>query len=252
MAGPITNFNQQAMDQQRLIADMRMAQYIQRGGSPPPGAPLGQFSQQALAQQQQMGNGFAPGGCYPQQQQQPQWREGHGNLPYAQVGDGGFLGVGPRGGYATDLNNNGRYDAGQDGVLAMDLNRDGHIDRQEIEGSRRRLMSMGGNFDFNGDGRVGGFERMQGSALRGEMRQRDTDGDGRLSPWEFARSGGRVMVDGNRDGQFQPWEQHSPFNFPTPGFGRGSVGTVDPYSNFTGVNHRGNVWGGGGGYGPRY
>ena len=28
MAGPITNFNQQAMDQQRLIADMRMAQYI--------------------------------------------------------------------------------------------------------------------------------------------------------------------------------------------------------------------------------
>ena len=251
MAGPITNFNQQALDQQMAIQDMRMAQYIQQGGSPPPGVRLGTFAQQALNQRQQM-NGFAPGGCYPQPQPQPQpayWQQGHGNLPYAQVGDGGFLGIGPRGGYATDLNNNGRYDAGQDGVLAMDLNHDGRIDRQEIEGSRRRLMSMGGNYDFNGDGQVGLFERLQGRALSQEMRRRDVDGDGRLSPWEFAQSGGRVLVDQNRDGKFQPWEQHSPFNFPTPGFGRGSVGTVDPYSNFTGVNHRSNVWGGG--Y-PRY
>jgi len=218
MATNITNFNQQAMDQQMLINQMRRAQFAQGGCQGP---------------------GFFP------PQQPPYWQQGHGNLPYAQVQNGGFLGLQNQGGYATDLNNNGRYDAGQDAVLAMDLNRDGRVDRNEIEGSRRRLMSMGGNFDFNGDGKVGLFERMQGGTMSREMRSRDQDGDGRLSQWEFAQAGGRVMTDQNRDGNFQPWEQHSPFNFPTPGFGRGSVGTIDPFQNFTGVNHRGNVWGGG-------
>ena len=217
MATSITNFNQQAMDQQILINQMRRAQFAQGGCQGP---------------------GFPP-------QQPPYWQQGHGNLPYAQVQNGGFLGLQNQGGYATDLNNNGRYDAGQDAVLAMDLNRDGRVDRNEIEGSRRRLMSMGGNYDFNGDGNVGLFERMQGGAYSREMRSRDQDGDGRLSQWEFAQAGGRVLKDQNRDGNFQPWEQHSPYNFPTPGFGRGSVGTIDPYQNFTGVNHRGNVWGGG-------
>ncbi len=175
---------------------------------------------------------------------QAQWSQGHGNLPYAQVGNGGFLGVGPRAGYGLDLNNNGRYDAGQDGVLAMDLNRDGLVDRGEIEQSRRRLMAFGGNFDFNGDGRVELVEHLQGRHFGAEMSRYDRDRDGRLSPWEFSSAGGRVMVDGNRDGGFQPWEQHSPYNFPTPGFGRGSLGMVDPWNNYSGAHHRAPMWGG--------
>jgi len=166
------------------------------------------------------------------------WRQGHGNLPYAEVGNKNWFGGGGTQGYAVDLNGNGRYDRGRDGVLAMDLNRDGKVDKSEIEASRRRLMSMGGNYDFNGDGQVNFFERLQGNHLRRDMQKYDLDGDGRLSSHEFSRAGGRVLVDGNRDGNFQPWEQHSPYNFPTPGFGRGRLDVVDPYWNRTGVTHQ--------------
>lgn len=215
---PITNFNQQAMDQQRMLADLRMRQ--QYGG---------------------YGGGCGcqpPGGGY-------NYQQGHGNLPYARVGDPNFFGFGGQQGYAVDLNNNGRYDRGRDGVLAMDLNRDGNVSKEEIEGSRRRLMSMGGNYDFNGDGNVGLFERLQGGSLRREMQQYDQNRDGQLQPWEFSRAGGRTLVDGNHDGKFQPWEQHSPYNFPTPGFGRGSVGNINPYWGSTTVNHQPGGYGGG-------
>jgi hypothetical protein len=144
-------------------------------------------------------------------------------------------------GFALDNNNNGRYDRGKDGVLAMDLNRDGRVSPQEIEGSRARLNSMGGNFDVNGDGRTTVCERAQGASYQREMQQYDTNHDGRLSGGEFANAGGRVLVDGNQDGKFQSWEQHSPFNFPTGGFGSGRLNQVDPFCGSNSVNH--SPWG---------
>lgn len=185
-----------------------------------------------------------------QQQQQGYWggcgcpqpvpiNTGHGNLPDATVGSQPGCWFFPREtrGYGLDLNNNGRYDAGQDGVLAFDLNRDGRITNEEIEASRDRLKAFGGNYDFNNDGQVSFCERIKGQGLRQQMQGMDQDGDGRLSGWELQQGGGRVLVDRNRDGQFQPWESYSPNNFPTPGFGRGRINFVDPSWNYTSVNH---------------
>lgn len=190
------------------------------------------------------------GGCFPQPTfpgpwgpQNYQWNQGHGNLPNANVGHHGFLGLATTNGYGLDLNNDGRYTRGQDGVVAMDLNRDGRITPQEIEESRARLNSMSGNYDINGDGKTTICERSQGQRYQREMRRYDADGDGRLNTWELNNAGGRVLVDQNRDGKFQPWETHSPFNFPTPGFGRGRLNFVDPFSNYSSVNHRETVWG---------
>lgn len=162
----------------------------------------------------------------------------HGNLPDATVGrEPGCWFSRETKGYGLDFNNNGRYDAGQDGVLAFDLNRDGRITPNEIEQSRDRLKAFGGNYDFNNDGQVSFCERIKGRGLNKQMQGVDQDGDGRLSAWELQQGGGRVLVDRNRDGQFQPWESHSPYNFPTPGFGRGSLNFVDPRHNFNSVNH---------------
>lgn len=213
----------------------------------------------ALNVQANYGYGIAPGGCYPRPQcpgpwgpgpwgpPQPwNWNQGHENLENATVGRHGFLGLNRTKGYGVDLNGDGRYTPGRDGVLAMDLNRDGRITPDEIEASRARLKAMGGNYDLNGDGRVTICERLQGSQYQREMQRYDTDGDGRLSGSEFARAGGRVLIDHNRDGRFQPWEQHSPFGFPTGGFGQGRINYIDPFCGHTSVNHQpwgGNPWG---------
>ena len=221
MGGTFNQANAAALFQMQA-ADMQMRQrmYSGCGCNPSPWQPYGPGP-------------FGPYGGY---------NSGHGNLPYAQVGNHGFFGLQPTEGYGLDLNNNGRYDRGQDGVLAFDLNRDGRVTPAEIEQSRERLNSFGGNFDHDGDGRVSFCERMRGQGQQRQMQQLDLDGDGRLSAYELARGGGRVLVDGNRDGKFQPWEQHSPFNFPTPGFGRGSINQVDPFWGGTSVHNTGG-WG---------
>ena len=157
------------------------------------------------------------------------WNQERDNLENATVGRHGFLGLERTKGYAVDMNRDGRYTPGRDAVLAMDLNRDGRITPDEIEKSREKLQAMGGNYDFNHDGQVSICERMKGQGYQREMQRYDTDGDGRLDAGEFARAGGRVLVDSNRDGKFQDWEQHSPFNFPTGGFGRGRINYIDPF-----------------------
>ena len=70
----------------------------------------------------------------------------------------GFFGCRPVRGYGLDLNNNGRYDRGQDGVLAFDFNRDGRLDKKELTKSREMLRAFGGNCDLNGDGNVDGAD----------------------------------------------------------------------------------------------
>lgn len=166
------------------------------------------------------------------------WNENRGNLENATVGRHGFLGLERTKGYAVDMNGDGRYTPGRDAVLAMDLNRDGRITPDEIEKSREKLQAMGGNYDFNRDGQVSICERMKGQCYQREMERYDTNHDGRLDAGEFARAGGRVLVDSNRDGRFQDWEQHSPFNFPTGGFGKGRLNYIDPFCGHTSINER--------------
>jgi hypothetical protein len=198
MAVSITNFNQMAYEQQMYLRD----QHSSRGWGC---------------------------GCFPPPPPPPYWNE-RGNLPNANVGrDNWWCGGNDTKGFAVDINRNGRYDRGQDGVLAMDLNRDGIVSRQEIEASRQRLMAFQGNYDFNNDGRVDWSESFRGQHYSRQMEKYDQDGDGQLSPREFAQAGGRVLVDRNQDGRFQPWEQHSPFNFPMPGFGNGRLGDISPW-----------------------
>ncbi|MBS2036077.1 hypothetical protein JST97_13895 [bacterium] len=181
---------------------------------------------------------------WPQPQPQPwpgpwDWNESRENLDNATVGRHGFLGLERTRGYAVDRNGDGRYTPGQDMVLAMDLNRDGRVTPDEIEKSREMLQAMSGDFDFNHDGVVTICERLKGQAYQRQMRQYDTDRDGRLDAGEFARAGGRVLIDSNRDGRFQDWEQHSPFDFPTGGFGRGSINYIDPFCGQTSIHERG-------------
>ena len=202
-----------------------------------------QAAQFQMIMQHQQQQRMMYGGGYPSYP--PTWNQNNWNLNNAVVGHHGFLGLEATRGFAVDLNGDGRYNRGQDGVLAMDLNRDGRVDRREIEESRKLINSVGGNFDLNGDGRVSLCERFQGRGYQNRAREMglDADGDGRISSWEFAQSGGRVLKDHNRDGNFQPWEQHSPFNFPTPGFGRGRLNGIDPFWGTTNTTQTGWGWG---------
>lgn len=170
------------------------------------------------------------------------------NLPNSTVGQHGFLGTQQTQGYGLDLNRSGRYEAGRDGVLAFDLNRDGRVSPQEIQRSNQMLNAAGGNLDQNGDGRVTPCERIQGRQMQNQVGRMDQNGDGRLSNWELQNAGARVLVDSNRDGQSQPWEQHSVNNFPTPGFGRGRLNGIDPFFGTNNVTSNqpyfgGNPWG---------
>lgn len=159
---------------------------------------------------------------------------GQGNMADTAVGQQGFWPFNSSvDGYAVDLNHNGGYERGQDGVLAFDLNHDGQISNEEIEGSNDRLKSFGGNYDMNGNGHVTPCEKFQGQQYQNEMKGKDLNHNGVLESNEIASAGGRMMVDGNTDGQFQPWEQYSPYSYPTPGFGTGSLGYVDPAHSYT-------------------
>lgn len=193
-------------------------------------------------------NGITTGGCYRPDRSpwgprcprnHPTW---HQNLPDSPVGQHGWWCPHTTQGYGIDLNGNGRYDRGQDGVLAFDLDHDGRIEDREIQESNQRLKAFGGNYDLNDDGKVTFCERMKAERYAQEMQHLDANQDGALDANELARGGGSICIDQNRDGHVQPWEQHSPYSFPTPGFGRGSIGYVDPRCNDTRVDH----WGRGG------
>lgn len=158
----------------------------------------------------------------------------HGNLPDSNVGDRQFMWWhNDVKGYGLDLDGDGRYTRGRDGVLAFDFNRDGKLSDQEIQRSNNMLKAFGGNFDLDGDGRVTWWERMQGQNLKREAMRYDRNRDGVLDANEIARAGGKVWIDRNRDGKADRSETFSPYNFPTPWFGRGSLGYVDPRNNYS-------------------
>lgn len=145
-------------------------------------------------------------------------------------GSGGWRGLGnpffqQTKGFGIDLNGNGRFDRGRDGVLAFDFDRDGRIEQKEVSGTNNMMKAASGNFDFNGDGRVDKKERFMGAVYQKKFGAMDRNRDGRLSAGEISAGGGRIWVDGNRDGRVGRGETHSPFQ--VPGRFRGHNSRVD-------------------------
>jgi EF hand domain-containing protein len=161
-------------------------------------------------------------------------RRYHGNLPDSNVGQRGwrcfpFVRHQRTDGWGIDLNNNGRYDRGRDGVLVFDTNRDGKYDKRDVSGTNAMMKAASGNYDFNGDGRVTCFERARGRALKNQFRQFDRNGNGRLESWEISQGGGKVWVDRSRNGKINCGELHSPYRLPGGLFERGrTLDHVDP------------------------
>lgn len=143
----------------------------------------------------------------------------HGNLPDSNVGQNGWrcFPLFPHqrtDGWAIDLNNNGRYDRGRDGVLVFDHNRDGRYDQNDVSNTNNMMKAARGDYDFNNDGRVSHFERIQGQMLRNRFNQLDRNRDGRLDTHEIQAGGGRVWVDNDRNGRIGCGELHSPYRIP--------------------------------------
>ena len=152
-----------------------------------------------------------------------------------------------RSGYVLDLNRNGRYDRGRDGVLAFDMNRDGRIDRNDINSTNNMMKAATGNYDLNGDGRTTLSERIQGRRLRGAYARLDRNRDGRLSSHEIAAGGGQVWIDHSRGGGVSRNELYSPFNLPNSrGFGPSQrLDYVDPFSRHSHTSNNNYFYGGG-------
>ena len=144
-------------------------------------------------------------------------------------------------GFAIDMNRNGRYDRGQDGVLAFDMNRDGRYDTKDVQSTNNMMKAASGNYDFNGDGKTSFGERIMGNAYRRKYAGLDRNRDGRLSGGEIARGGGRVWVDRDRNGQVGRGETHSPFRIPSPD-GRGPV-RLDGVDPMRGRSHTSRTFG---------
>ncbi|MBI2263811.1 MAG: hypothetical protein HYU64_01350 [Armatimonadetes bacterium] len=163
------------------------------------------------------------------------------NLPDANVGyrfDRDWLGrfkIEPVKGYGIDLNNNGEYDRGKDGVLGYDFDHDGKISKDEVERTNQMMKAAAGEEDLNGDGIVTQKEKEQAAYLRGRYDGLDRNGDGKLQKEEMEQGGMKVWRDTNGDGQIGQDELYNPSNLDHNGIsglfnpGR-SLDEVDPHS----------------------
>ncbi len=141
-------------------------------------------------------------------------------------------------GYAVDVNGNGRYDRGVDGVLVLDYNGDGKFDDAEVNATGFMMRSMTGNYDFNNDGKVSAEEARAGQHHRAHFAQLDLNRDGRLSNEELSRGNFGVWQDTNGDGQVSTYEKFSVSSISVPK-GVGRVDGVDPYHGRGQVSTRG-------------
>ncbi len=112
-------------------------------------------------------------------------------------------------GYAVDLNDNGRYDPGQDAVVGLDLNNDGKLDAQEIAKTNAILTSITGDADTNRDGKVSDKEKIDNFNYREQYRKMDRDGDGKVSNFELNAAGAKAWVDKDGDGKIGKDETQS-------------------------------------------
>ncbi len=153
-------------------------------------------------------------------------------------------------GYGLDMNRNGRFDRGRDGVLVFDLNGDGRYDKRDVRNTNDMMKSVTGNWDFNGDGYVSRSEARRGNQLRWRYQSMDRNRDGRLDKWEMSQAGGRVWVDKSRGGGVGRNELHSVWNVPNSnGWGPSQrLDFVDPFSR---INGNSSSWSHPG-FGPHY
>lgn len=154
------------------------------------------------------------------------------------VGAGGLLSKDPNG-FALDVNNDGKYEAGTDGVLAFDLNHDGTVDDKEIAQSKN-ILNARDNPTLSFFGREipnPAYQQAQALGLAGDQP---------LSADQIAHAGGRVLVqDGTEGGgggvlgvlsQRPKWDTYSVFNFPTGNGQRGSLSSLDPTGGYSHVS----------------
>ena len=103
-------------------------------------------------------------------------------------------------GYGVDLDGDGKFQAGKDGVLAFDINGDGRIDANEIAESQRRLSLM------TEAPRILHFADKKGQQRANERRQLmaqyDKNNDGHLDASELHAAGAKMLVDSNKDGVY--------------------------------------------------
>ena len=147
-------------------------------------------------------------------------------------------------GYGIDLNRNGRFDKGQDGVLMFDMNRDGKYDKTDVSKTNDLMKAATGNFDFNGDGRIDRMERIQGRRYQQQFARMDRNRDGRLDTHEMNSAGGRVWIDHSKGGGIGKNEVHSVYNIPSPFIGGSSrtLSYVDPFSGVSQTHSNGPWW----------
>lgn len=130
-----------------------------------------------------------------------------------------FLNRGTRGsGFTSDLNFNGRYDAGFDSVLHFDMNGNGRVGRKDLALVNDMMRAVVNDYDFNNDGKVAASEFQTGRAHQARFRGLDSDGNGILSPNEIGRDGGSWWKDSNRDGRVQRSELGQDWRSATPNY----------------------------------
>lgn len=181
-----------------------------------------------------------PGGFGPQ----PTQRRTVDNFSDAAVGQhdrGGFFGsiLGQKDtvhGYGIDLNGDGQFDKGQDGVLTFDFDHDGKISQGEVEESRNVALAEKGNYDFDHDGHVSFQEAMRGSLDKRKADSIDTNHDGRFSARELSAADGHVWIDRNRDGKVGQSETHGVKGLP----GGARIDDIDARNGVTHLSRGGN------------
>ena len=113
-------------------------------------------------------------------------------------------------GFGVDLDGNGRFEQGKDGILAFDFDGNGSLSQQEIDRSRRVLKTFGDpNF---GQQQIGDLsaEQVEDGILRAHL---DRNGDNKLDRAELKAARAKLWVDRDGDGLGDNGELFNSENF---------------------------------------
>lgn len=108
-----------------------------------------------------------------------------------------------RTGFGIDLDGDGKYTNGSDGLLAFDMDGDGKYTSADVENTQKYLKALAGEEDLDGDGHVSFQEKKDAYNFLQQFGSADLDQDGVLSGWEISELGGMVVKLG-RDEEGNP------------------------------------------------